>query len=29
MMGLDWINLAQDIDQLQPMVNTIMKRRVP
>jgi hypothetical protein len=27
--GMDWINLAQDMDRLQALVNTVMKLRVP
>jgi hypothetical protein len=27
--GIDWIRLAQDRDQLQALVNTIMNLRVP
>jgi hypothetical protein len=27
--GVDWIHLAQDIDQWQDPVNTVMNLRVP
>jgi hypothetical protein len=27
--GVDWIHLAQDRDQWQAVVNTVMKLRVP
>jgi hypothetical protein len=27
--GMDWIDLAQDRDQLRALVNTVMKLRVP
>jgi hypothetical protein len=27
--GLDWINLAQDMDQWTALVNTVMNVRVP
>jgi hypothetical protein len=27
--GVDWINLAQDRDQLQALMNTAMNLRVP
>jgi hypothetical protein len=27
--GMDWIILAQDMDQWRALVNTVMKRRVP
>jgi hypothetical protein len=27
--GMDWIDLAQDMDQLMPLVNTVMNLRVP
>jgi transcription termination factor 2 len=27
--GMDWIDLAQDRDQLRPLVGTVMKLRVP
>jgi hypothetical protein len=27
--GLDWIELAQDRDQLRALVNTVMNPRVP
>jgi hypothetical protein len=27
--GMDWINLAEDIDQYQAFVNTIINIRVP
>jgi hypothetical protein len=27
--GMDWIDLAQDKDQLKALVNTVMKVRVP
>jgi hypothetical protein len=27
--GLDWIDLAQDNDQLRALVNTLMNLRVP
>jgi hypothetical protein len=26
---VDWIHLAQDMDQLQAVVNTVMKGRIP
>jgi hypothetical protein len=27
--GMDWIDLAQDMDQWRALVNTVMKLRVP
>jgi hypothetical protein len=27
--GLDWIDLAQDMDQWRALVNTVMNLRVP
>jgi hypothetical protein len=27
--GMDWIDLAQDMDQWKALVNTVMKLRVP
>jgi hypothetical protein len=27
--GVDWIDLAQDMDQWRALVNTVMNRRVP
>jgi hypothetical protein len=27
--GIDWIDLAQDMDQLRALVNAVMKLRVP
>jgi hypothetical protein len=27
--GTDWIDLAQDRDQLRALINTLMNRRVP
>jgi hypothetical protein len=27
--GMDWIDLAQDSDQLRPLVNTVLNLRVP
>jgi hypothetical protein len=27
--GMDWIDLAQDRDQLRALVNTVMNLRVP
>jgi hypothetical protein len=27
--GIDWIELAQDIDQLRALVNSVIKLRVP
>jgi hypothetical protein len=27
--GMDWIDLAQDRDQVRALINTVMKTRVP
>jgi hypothetical protein len=27
--GMDWIDLAEDMDQWRALVNTVMKLRVP
>jgi hypothetical protein len=27
--GMDWVDLAQDMDQLRALVNTVMNLRVP
>jgi hypothetical protein len=27
--GVDWINMAQDMDQWRAFVNTVLTRRVP